>query len=118
MAQRKEYEMSDGYKRALQKLLDRIKTRDWAVEKLKTIHPSRRAKLTKQIAELNRGIDKFEQALANEYEIVQKLGQAQEEYDAQMENLNEMTDNILADMKEKDPELYRKIIADLGEDED
>jgi hypothetical protein len=31
--------------------------------------------------------------------------------------LDKMTDDILADMKEKAPELYRKIKADLGEDE-
>jgi hypothetical protein len=118
MAQRKEYEMSDDYKQALRNLLDRIKTRDWAVEKLKTIHPSRRAKLTKQIAELNQSIDKFEQSLADEYELVQNLRRLEEEQEARMEKLDEMTDNILSEMKEKAPEVYRKIIAELGEDED
>ena len=117
MPERKEYEMPDDYKQALRNLLDRIKTRDWAVEKLKTIHPSRRANLIKQIDELNRGIDRFEQALANEYELVQELRRVEEEYAAQMEELDKMADAIMADMKEKEPELYRKIKAELGEDE-
>jgi len=117
MTERKEYEMSDGYKQALQHLLERIQTRDWLAEKIKIASPSRRAKLVQQLAELDRHIDKFEQALANEYELTQRKGRLEEEYEAQMEKLDEMTDAILADMKEKAPELYRKIKAELGEDE-
>ncbi|HEX8369811.1 MAG TPA: hypothetical protein VF604_14790 [Pyrinomonadaceae bacterium] len=117
MTERKEYEMSDGYKQALQNLLDRIKTREWLAEKIKIAPPSRRPKLVKQLADLDVNIDKFEQSLAEEYEITQKKGRAEEEYEAQMEALDKKTDAILADMKEKDPELYRKIKAALGEDE-
>lgn len=118
MTKQKEYEMSDGYKQALKNLLDRIKTRDWAVERLKTLSPARRAKVIKQIAELDRSIEKFEQTLAEEYELAQRKGRLEEQYETQLEELSETTDLILEDMKEKAPELYRKIKAELGEEED
>jgi dsDNA-specific endonuclease/ATPase MutS2 len=117
MTERKEYEMSDSYKQALKHLLDRIKTREWLAEKIKIASPAQRPNLLKQLAELDRHIEKFEQALANEYELAQRKGQLEEEYKAQMEDLEELTDAILADMKEKAPELYEKIVAELGEDE-
>lgn len=117
MNARKEYEMPDEYKQALQHLLDRIKTREWLAEKIKIASPSRRPKLVKQLAELDRHIDKFEHALAEEYEITQRKFKAEEEYEAQIEKLDELTNAILTDMKEKAPELYQKIIAELGKEE-
>jgi DNA anti-recombination protein RmuC len=117
MSERKEYEMSDSYKQALRHLLERIQTRDWVAEKIKTASPARRPKLVKQLAELDRSIDKFEQALAEEYELAQRKGRLEEEYEAQMEELDKTCDDILEGMKEKAPELYEKIMADLGEDE-
>ena len=71
---RKEYKMSDDYKQALQHLLDRIEFRKNIAEKIKIASPARRPKLLKQLAELDRHIDKLEQALAEEYEITQRKG--------------------------------------------
>jgi dsDNA-specific endonuclease/ATPase MutS2 len=115
MTQRKEYEMSDGYKRSTQNLLNAIELREKLVGMLKTARPAKRAKIVESIAQLERQIDKHEQTLANEYELTQKLGQAEEAYEAQLTELDEMSDNILADMKEKAPELYRKLKAELDE---
>jgi dsDNA-specific endonuclease/ATPase MutS2 len=118
MTQRKEYEMSDGYKRSTQNLLNAIELRDKLVGMLKIARPAKRAKIVASIADLDRQIDKHEQALAGEYEIAQKLGQAEEEYEAQMEALDKMADNILEGMKEKAPELYEKLKAELDEIDD
>jgi len=116
MAEQKEYEMSEGHKRATQHLLEAIELREKLNEMLKTARPAKRAKIIQSIAMLDRQIDKFEQALANEYEIVQKKGRREEEYEAQLEKTLEMTDKILADMKVKNPELYLQIKADIGEE--
>jgi len=115
MAKRKEYEMSDGYKRSAQHLVEAIELREQLAGMLKTARPAKRAKIVESIARLNRQIDKFEQILADEYELVQKKGRLEEEYEAQMEELDKMTDNILAGMKEEAPELYRKLKAELDE---
>lgn len=119
MAKQKEYEMPDDYKQATQHLLERLEFREKLAGILKTtVSPSRRAKIIKHLAELDYHIDKFEQALAKEYELVQKKGRLEEESEAEMEKTLDMMDLILADMKVKEPELYRKIKADIGEEED
>ena len=117
MNEHKEYEMSDSYKQALERLLEKIEFRKDIAEKIKIAPPSRRPKLLEQLAQLDRSIERFEQSLAEEYELAQRKGRLEEEYEARMEKLDKMTDDILEGMKEKAPELYRKIMADLGEDE-
>jgi hypothetical protein len=118
MAERKEYEMPDDYKRSTQNLLNAIELRERLVGMLKIARPAKRAKIVESIAQLDRQIDKHEQALANEYEITQKKCRAEEEYEAQLKETEKLTDLMLADMKVKDPELYLKFKAALSEDEE
>lgn len=118
---RKEYKMSDDYKQSVARLLDRIKERDRLLDyvNVRPFPPDVRKEKLRLIDQLTRQIDKFEQALAKEYEITQEKRQFEEEIEKDYEELDEMCDEILPELlaylAEHNPEAHAKIVADLKE---
>lgn len=78
MAQ-KEYEMDDDYKKAAAFLVEQIAERDEIAAKLKLLSPKDRPEGLRLLAELDKAIERGEQALANEYESKQNYQRALDE---------------------------------------
>ena len=126
----KEFEMSDEYKLSLERLMKAINERDRLLEYVNSrpFPPQVRAQKLQLIGQLTKQIEKFEKAIAGEYEITQEKFRAEEKLDTIYEELDEMTDEILPELlaylAEHNPEVHAKLVADLeridkeNEDED
>lgn len=73
---RKEYETDDHYKKAMADLLGAIAARDDVAQAVKFVPPEKRAEGIRLAARMTKKIEQAEQALANEYEALQKKGRA------------------------------------------
>lgn len=75
----KEYEMDEGYHKALGHLLEAIEQRDTLAELLKEAPPERRAEGLQLLSLLDQKIEEGEQALADEYEAAQNHARAEDD---------------------------------------
>ena len=78
---KKEYPMDENYNQALKFLTEQIAERDELSEQLKLLSPADRPEGLRLLAELDKSIERGEQALANEYEVTQNLRRTEEERD-------------------------------------
>jgi hypothetical protein len=76
---KKEYEMDEGYKKALADLVESIETRDELAETLKLAAPKDRAEGLRLLSQLDKKIEEGEQALAVEYEAFQTHERAKDD---------------------------------------
>ena len=119
MAEKKEYEMDEDYKEALENLLRLIEKRDRLLDFVNSrpFSPAERTKKFRLIDELTKEIEKFEQSLAKQYSITQKKLQLEEKFEQDHTELEEMTDKILpellAHLKKTNPEAHDKFVANL-----
>ena len=114
----KEYPMPADYLLAVERLTKKLAERDQIEADIKRLPPKSRPKHLAALAEFDKRIEDYENSLAEEYDLYQKKYRLEEKYEAKMTELSEMMDEILADMKIKDPELYEKITASFDEIEE
>jgi len=112
----KEYPMSEDYNEALQGLADMIAERDKMRKKLIVLTPAARPKALKMIDELDKAIEKCEQALANEYRSTQDLRRAEEKRDDIFEDLAKRMKMVFIHIKYRHPEKLEEIRAALLND--
>lgn len=114
----KEYETSDDYKRAAAFLVKQIAERDEFAEQLKLMPPKARPKGLRLLAQLDKAIERGEQALAKEYETYQTLRRAEEKRDVLFDELAESMAGAYVHAKYRNPDLVKQLdeaIADMPE---
>lgn len=116
----KEYPMNEDYNQALKFLTEQIAERDEMVEQLKLLPPEAQPEGRRLLSELNKAIEKGEQALANEYEAYQNQRRAEEERDKVFDELAEGLAGSYVHVKYRNPEMLPQldaVIADMPPDE-
>ena len=78
---KKEYPMDENYNQALKFLTEQIAERDQLREQIKLLPPADRPEGLRLLAELDKSIERSEQALADEYEATQNLRRTEEKRD-------------------------------------
>jgi ElaB/YqjD/DUF883 family membrane-anchored ribosome-binding protein len=112
---RKEYEMDEGYKKALADLLESIETRDALAETLKLAEPDDRREGLRLLSHLDKKIEEGEQALAVEYEAFQTHERAKDDLRQLIKSYSpEELRGIRAHLKENpgSMELVEKMLED------
>lgn len=107
----KEYPMDEDYNRALEFLTEQIAERDEMVKQLKFLPPKTRPEALRLLDELNKAIEKGEQALAKEYDAYQNMRRLEEERDALFDDLAERMVMIFIHIKYRHPENLEEIRA-------
>ncbi len=107
----KEYEMDDDYKQALAFLLERIAERDEIAEQMKLLPPAARPEGLRLLAELDKGIERSEQALADEYDAGQKVRRSEEERDQAFDELTEGLAGAYVHAKYRNPDMLPNLDA-------
>jgi hypothetical protein len=105
----KEYEMDDDYKRAAAFLVEQIAERDEFAEKLKLLPPEARPEALRLLAELDKAIERGEQALANEYEAYQNKCRLEEKRDRAFDDLMNSLSGAYVHAKYRNPDLLPKL---------
>ncbi len=116
----KEYPMDENYNQALVFLTEQIAERDEMVEQLKFLPPKAQPEGRRLLRELNKAIERGEQALANEYESYQNLRRVEEERDTKFEELAESMAGAYVHAKYRNPEMIEgldEVIADMPPEE-
>jgi predicted RND superfamily exporter protein len=109
----KEYPMDEDYNQALQFLTEQIAERDEMLEQLKLLPPEARPEGLRLLDELNKAIEKGEQALAKEYESYQNLRRLEEERDSMFDDLAERMVMVFIHIKYRHPEKLEEMKAAL-----
>lgn len=104
----KEYPMDENYNRALNFLTEQIAERDQLREQLKLLLPADRPEGLRLLAELDKAIERSEQALANEYEATQKLRRVEEERDELLDETLESLAGSYVHVKYRNPEILEE----------
>jgi hypothetical protein len=105
----KEYPMDEDYNRALKFLTDQIAERDEMREQLKFLPPEARPEALRLLAELDKAIERTEQALANDYEAYQAQRRAEDERDKIFDELTEGLAGSYVHVKYRNPEMLPKL---------
>lgn len=105
----KVYPMDDDYNKALAFLTEQIAERDELAKQLKLLPPEDRREGLRLLDELNKAIERGEQALADEYESYQNLRRAEEERDATFDYLAESLAGAYVHAKYRNPELGKQL---------
>lgn len=116
----KVYEMDDDYKRAAAFLVEQIAERDKYAENLKLLSPNERSEGLRLLAELDKAIERGEQALANDYEAYQKQRRLEDKRDTAFDKLAEGLAGSYVHVKYRNPEMLPKmdaVIAGMPPDE-
>jgi len=114
---KKEYPMDDDYNKALQFLTEQIAERDLMREQLKSLPPEARKEGLRMISELDKAIEKGEQALANEYDAFQNQRRLEEERDQLFDEATRGIAGMYVHAKYRNPEMIAgmdEIIAKMG----
>ncbi len=101
----KEYPMDEDYNRALTFLTEQIAERDSLRERLKLLPPAARPEALRLLADLDKAIEKGEQALAEEYEAYQTHRRAEEERDKKFDKVMETMAGAYIHAKYRNPEM-------------
>lgn len=104
----KEYPMDENYNRALNFLTEQIAERDRLREQLKLLSPSDRPKGLRLLAELDKSIERSEQALADEYEATQNHRRIVEERDELLDETLESLAGSYVHVKYRNPEILEE----------
>ncbi|HQU85207.1 MAG TPA: hypothetical protein PKY59_18855 [Pyrinomonadaceae bacterium] len=107
----KEYPMDDDYNQKLQLLTELIAERDKLRKKLVVLSAAARPKALQMIDELDKAIEKCEQALANRYEAHQNLRRAEEKRDDMLEEVAKRMKMVFIHIKYRHPEKLEEIRA-------
>lgn len=105
---KKEYPMDENYNRAVQFLTEQIAERDKVSKQLKLLSPADRPEGLRLLAELDKSIERAEQALANEYEATQNLRRSEEKRDETYNDLVESLVGSYVHIKYRNPEILEK----------
>lgn len=105
----KEYPMGEDYNKALQGLAEMIDERDKMRKKLIVLTPAARPKALKMIDDLDKAIEKCEQALAEEYKSTQDLRRTEEKRDIVFDDLLESSAGMYVHVKYRLPENLPKM---------
>lgn len=105
----KEYPMDENYNRTLEFLTGQIAQRDRIFEQLKHLSPADRPEGLRLLAELDKAIERTEQALADEYESTQNLRRAEEKRDEIFDDLAESLAGSYVHVKYRNPEMLEKL---------
>jgi len=117
---KKEYPMDEDYNRALKFLTEQIAERDELLEQIKLLPPEARPEGLRLLDELNKAIERGEQALADEYEAFQNHRRAEEERDKTFDELTESLAGAYVHAKYRHPEMIEQldaVIADMPPEE-
>ena len=117
---KKEYPMDENYNRALKFLTEQIAERDQLREQLKLLPPADRPEGLRLLAELDKAIERGEQALANEYELTQNLRRNEEERDKLLDETLESMAGSYVHVKYRNPEIleqFEEIVNKMPPDE-
>ncbi len=89
---KKEYPMDENYNKSLTEMVEAIKIRDEMTADFKIILPENRAEALRLLQEMDKRLEREEQALANQYEAVQNQGRAVENvrFDVMLASPNEL----------------------------
>ena len=115
----KEYEMDEDYKRAAAFLVEQIAERDEMVEQLKLLPPEAIPEGRRLLGELNKAIERGEQALADEYESYQDLRRSEDARDKAFDDLTKSFAGAYVHAKYRHPEMLRQldeVLADMDPD--
>lgn len=104
----KEYPMDEDYNRALQFLTEQIAERDKLSEQIKLMSPADRPEGLRLLAELDKAIERSEQALAKEYEATQKMRRTEAERDELLDKTLESLAGSYVHIKYRNPEMLEQ----------
>ncbi|HEX9961386.1 MAG TPA: hypothetical protein VGB00_10660 [Pyrinomonadaceae bacterium] len=107
----KEYPMDEDYNRALKFLTGQIAERDRMLEQMKLLPPEAHPEALRLLDELNKDIERREQALAKEYEAYQNKCRLEEQRDALFDDLAERAVMIFIHIKYRHPEKLEEVRA-------
>jgi predicted RND superfamily exporter protein len=107
----KEYPMDEDYNRALAFLTEQIAERDEMVKQLKFLPPEARPEALRLLDELNKAIERGEQALANEYEAFQNQRRLEEEEEVLLDEVMERMSGAYVHVKYRNPEMLPQMEA-------
>lgn len=116
----KEYPMNENYNQALKFLTEKIAERDQLREQIKLLPPADRPEGLRLLAELDKSIERSEQALANEYEATQNLRRSEEKRDEAYDDLVEGLAGSYVHVKYRNPEIleqFEETINNMPPDE-
>lgn len=105
----KEYPMDENYNQALKFLIEQIAEREQLSEQLKHLSPADRPEGLRLLAELDKAIERGEQALAKEYESFQNLRRLEEERDKEFDEAAEMMAGSYVHIKYRNPEMLEEM---------
>lgn len=112
---KKEYEMDEGYRKALAYLLEAIEQRDALAETIKLAPPEKRAEGLHLLTQMDKSIEAGEQALAKEYETFQTYARAEDDLRQMLKSKTEVERAQLRAHLRKNPgtmEIVEKILAE------
>jgi hypothetical protein len=107
----KEFPMDEDYNRALEFLTEQIAERDEMQKQLKLLPPEARPEALRLLSELNKAIERGEQALAKEYESYQNMRRLEEERDALFDDVAERMAMVFIHIKYRHPEKLEELKA-------
>lgn len=110
----KEYPMGENYNQALQFLTDQIAERDKLKKQLIILSSKERPKVMRLLDELDKVIERSEQALAEEYEATQKVFRLEEERDEQLDDLVRSLAGAYVHVKYRNPEMLAEMEAKIN----
>lgn len=116
MSEEKVYPMDEDYNQALKFLTDQIAERDEMVKQLKLLPPEAQPEGRRLLSELNKAIERGEQALANEYESYQNYQRALEEEANVWESALHSVAGSLIHLKYRYPEKFDEAKAIFTKD--
>ena len=112
--------MDENYNQALKFLTEKIAERDQLREQIKLLPPADRPEGLRLLAELDKAIERSEQALANEYEATQNLRRSEEKRDEAYNDLVEGLAGSYVHVKYRNPEIleqFEETINNMPPDE-
>jgi len=101
--------MDENYNQALKFLTEQIAERDQIREQLKLLPPTDRPEVLRLLAELDKAIEKGEQALADEYESFQDLRRKEEERDKLFDEAAETMAGSYIHVKYRNPGMLEEM---------
>ncbi len=101
--------MDENYNRALAFLTEQIAERDKLLKQLQLVPLKPQSKALRLLDELNKAIERGEQALADEYEAYQNLRRAEEERDEKFDELAESMAGAYVHAKYRHPEMLNQL---------
>lgn len=111
---KKEYPMDEDYNRALQFLTDQIAERDKLKKQLIVLSPAARPEAMRLLAELDKAIERGEEALAKEYEAFQEHARLEEKENEMVDELVKRLAGAYVHIKYRNPEALAEMEATIN----